>query len=365
MAPSFAYGIRFTLLLLVFKTVMCAHSVYFGNYADSLRVADFDSATGVLSGERPAVDLARASFLTKSKDGRFLYAVSEVAGGSLHAFGINPDGKLSRLNSVASGGAGPCALALSPDGRWLAAANYGGGSVIMYRVEADGRLGERAGFFQHTHATDVFPGRQKRAHAHGVAWSPDGRRLHVPDLGADRVYVYVQGADGFSPHPGQPWLELPPGSGPRHALCSPDGLYLYVINELANTVGVAVSLAGGDSWELVQTISTLPAGGFAGPTKTAEIALHPAGHTLYASNRGADTLALFHRDRATGRLVAAGHVAVPPVPRHFSLSPDGRWLLSAGQDSDVVAVFAVDATTGALTRVNDAFKTPKPVCVRF
>ena len=346
---------------------LSALPVYFGNYAPAIQLADFDPTSGTLSAPRDAAALSRASFLAKSADGRFLYAVAEGKPGGLHAYAIAAGGTLTALNSVSSVGAGPCDLALSPDGGLVAAANYGGGSVVAYRVQADGSLGEKVAFFQHTHAADRFPGRQKEPHAHGVTWSPDGRLLLVPDLGGDRVYLYShdRSAATLAGNVGQPWLELPAGSGPRHAQFSPDGRHLYVVNELANTVSVAAYDASAGRLTLVQTVSTLPPEGFAGATKTAEIAVHPAGHTVYASNRGHDTLAVFGRDPGTGELSPRGHVAVPANPRHFALSPDARWLLSAGQDAGRVAVFAVDPGTGALTPTEQALATPKPVCVRF
>jgi 6-phosphogluconolactonase len=362
--------------------------VFFGNYSDAIRAADFDAATGVLSADRPVAPLAKASFLAKSANARFLYAVSETGAGGLHAFAIDAERALTALNSRPSVGDGPCDIALSPDGRLVAAANYGGGSVIVYHVQPDGHLGEQAFFSQHTHATNVFEDRQKKPHAHGVTWSPDGRFLLVPDLGGDRVYVYANAASAsvsspatsatspLAPHAVQPWIEVPAGAGPRHAQFSADARHLYIINELGNTVSVvayqpnsdttaSASATAADTFTLIETVSTLPAEGFAGATKTAEIVVHPAGHTVYASNRGADTLAVFARDSATGRLTPRGHVAVPANPRHFALSPDARWLLSASQDSSVVAVFAVDATTGALTPAGTPFATPQPVCVRF
>lgn len=343
------------------------HTVYFGNYADEIRAADFDNATGVLDRERAVAPLARAGFLTKSADGRFLYAVAETASGGLHAFAIGEGGELTALNTRPSEGAGACDIALSPDGKFIAAANYTGGSVIVYRVEADGTLGEKAGFFKHTHATNVFPGRQKNAHAHGVTWSPEGRLLLVPDLGGDRVYVYAIDAAGGTAavNAAQAWVEMPAGSGPRHAQFSPDGKQLYVINELSNTVAVAGYDAAAATLSVIQIISTLPEG-FTEATKTAEIAVHPEGHAVYASNRGHDTLAVFARDAGTGRLSARGYVPVPANPRHFALSPDGRWLLAAGQDTSTVAVFAVESANGALTpQEQPDFATPKPVCVRF
>jgi 6-phosphogluconolactonase len=362
-------------LLALLPLTMLAHTLpvtplplYIGNYADAIHAADFDPATGILSGGRPLAPVPKASFLAKSQNGRFLYAVSETGAGTVHAFAIDPDrAGLTALNSLPSGGPGPCDVALSPDGRLVAVANYSGGSVSVFRVQDDGYLGERIFFSQHSHATDVFPGRQKKPHAHGVTWSPEGRLLLVPDLGGDRVYLYARdlATDTLAANPAQAWLETPAGAGPRHAQFSPDGHHLYVINELGNTVTVAAHDAAAGTLTPIETVSTLPPEGFAGATKTAEIAVHPTGHTVYASNRGADTLAVFGRDAATGRLTPRGHVPVPPNPRHFALSPDARWLLSASQDASVIAVFAVDPATGALTASGAPFETPKPVCLRF
>lgn len=356
-----------TLVLLLAAMTASAQTVYFGNYADALHAADFDASTGKLAHDRPVAPLKGTSFLAKSSDGRHLYAVAESGKGSLFALAIQPDGTLTALNSRPSEGAAPCAIALSPDGRFVAAANYNGGSVIVYQVAADGSLGEKSAFFQHAHAADVFPGRQKAPHAHGVTWSLDGRLLLVPDLGGDRVYLYAcdPATSAFQPNPAQPWLAVPAGAGPRHAEFSPDGHHLYVINELSNTVSVAAYDPAAATFTDVETLSTLPPEGSPVYSKTAEISLTPDGHTLYASNRGHDTLAVFTRDSATGRLTPRGHVSVPANPRHFAISPDGRWLLSAGQDTSSVAVFAVDPFTGELTPAGEPFATPKPVCIRF
>ncbi len=343
-----------------------AQTLHLGNYADAIHATDFDPATGRLGPSRAVAPLARASFLDRSADGRFLYAVAEGKPGLLAAFAIGPDGALVPVNTRPSEGSGPCDIALSPEGRLVAVANYGGGSVSVHRVAGDGALGETVAFFQHTHAADAHPDRQKRPHAHGVTWTPDGRLLLVPDLGGDRVYVYArQPDDTFAPNPAQPWFALAPAAGPRHAQFSPDGRHLYVINELDNTIAVATYQAEAATLALTQTLSTLPAEGFAGFTKTAEIAVRPDGRFVYASNRGHDSIAVFARDADTGRLTPGGHAAVPANPRHFALSPDGRWLLSAGQDADAIRVFAIDAVTGKLTPAGVDLATPKPVCVRF
>ena len=340
--------------------------VFLGNYADSIHAADFDPATGTLAGDRAVASLPKASFLARSGDGRFLYAVAEADEGGLHAFSIDPTGHLGALNSRPTGGAGPCDVALSPDGRLIAVANYSGGSVIVHRVESDGRLGAKTAFFKHCHASGAVPDRQEAPHAHGVTWAPGGRLLLVPDLGADRVFLYAcdPASLALAPNPPQAWFDLPRGAGPRHACFSPDGRHVYILNELNNTLSVAAYDDKAAMLTLVETVGALPDQP-AVPSKAAEIAVHPAGHSVYASVRGTDTLAVFARDAATGRLALRAQVPVPAKPRHFTLSPDARWLLVAGQGANQVAVFSVNRANGMLTPTSATLATPKPVCLRF
>jgi 6-phosphogluconolactonase len=255
---------------------------------------------------------------------------------------------------------------LSPDGRLVAVANYSGGSVIVHRVERDGRLGVKTAFFAHCHASKAVPERQEAPHAHGVTWAPGGRLLLVPDLGADRVFLYAcdPASLALAPNPPQAWLDLPRGSGPRHACFSADGRHLYIVNELSNTVSVATYDEKAAMLTLVETVAAL-AGEPVAPSKAAEIAVHPAGHSVYASVRGADTLAVFARNAESGRLTLRAQVPVPAKPRHFSLSPDARWLLVAGHGANQVAVFSVDRANGMPTPTSATLATPKPVCLRF
>ena len=114
-----------------------------------------------------------------------------------------------------------------------------------------------------------------------------------------------------------------------------------------------------------QTVSTLPEA-LSGQSSCAEIALHPSGKFLYASNRGHDSLAVFAADAKTGRLSLVEHAPTQgKTPRHFALDPTGDWLLAENQASDNVVVFRVDAKTGRLKATGMKAEVPSPVCAVF
>ena len=63
--------------------------------------------------------------------------------GTVSAFAVDrADGRLTPLNTVRSGGAGPTYVSVHPSGRFVLVANYFGGSVAVLPVLPDGRLGD-------------------------------------------------------------------------------------------------------------------------------------------------------------------------------------------------------------------------------
>ena len=114
-----------------------------------------------------------------------------------------------------------------------------------------------------------------------------------------------------------------------------------------------------------QTVSTLPEGSRVANT-TAEVQVHPSGKFLYGSNRGADSIAVFHVNPQTGELTPAGHQSTGgKTPRNFGIDPSGAFLLAANQDSDSVTVFRIDPASGGLTPTGQKVEVGKPVCVKF
>jgi 6-phosphogluconolactonase len=96
------------------------------------------------------------SFLAIDSARRLVFAVNETDSyngertGAVSAFAADPvTGKLTLINRQPSHGAHPCHLALDPTGRFLIVANYSSGTVAVYPVAADGRLGEASAIVQH------------------------------------------------------------------------------------------------------------------------------------------------------------------------------------------------------------------------
>jgi 6-phosphogluconolactonase len=347
-------------------------TVYVGTYTDGTsrgiyRLA-FDAATGALSEPVLAAETKNPSFLALHPNGRFLYAVGEISTfegartGALSAFAIDPKtGNLALLNQQSSEGAGPCHLVVDRTGRNVLVANYGGGTVAVLPVDADGRL-KRASSVQVHEGTGPNKGRQEKPHAHGIYLDAAERFAFAPDLGADRVFVYrFDAAKGMlEPHGG---AALAPGSGPRHLAFDPAGKHAYVINELLSTVTAFSYDAEKGALTPLQTVSTLPAG-FAGTSWTAEVAVSGDGRLVYGSNRGDDSLAVFTVDLSSGRLTAKGHAPVGgKYPRHFAIDPTGRFVLAAHQNSGTISVLRLDPATGMPGPPGATVKVDKPVCL--
>ena len=119
------------------------------------------------------------------------------------------------------------------------------------------------------------------------------------------------------------------------------------------------------AFQKLGTISTLPKG-FSGSNDTAEIAVHPSGKFLFASNRGHDTIAVFSIDSKTGTLTLTDHFSTQgKTPRNFEIDPTGKFLFVANQDTNNIVVFQIDQNTGRLTATKQTISAPSPVCLTF
>jgi 6-phosphogluconolactonase len=388
LSQTIARLLAFLLLGVCFPTV-CAQApapitpkhkyfVYVGTYtadgstSKGIYAYRFDPDNAKLTSIGLAAQTTNPSFLAVHPNHRFVYAVNEVTtykgrkSGAVSAFVIDrATGKLTLLNQVASGGADPCYITVDKTGKYVLVANYTGGSVAVFPVLEDGRLGEVSAFIQHTgHGTN--PQRQEGPHAHSIDLSPDNRFAVVDDLGLDETIVYrFDSAEGSLSPNDRKFVKADPGAGPRHFVLNPNGKFAYVINEMASTVSAFSYNSANGVLSPLQTISTLPKG-FAGHNDDAEIQVHPSGRFLYASNRGHDSIAVFAIDANEGTLTFIEYVPTKGgSPRNFEINPAGSLLFAANEKSDNIVVFRIDQQTGRLTPSGQVLEIAEPVCVKF
>jgi 6-phosphogluconolactonase len=329
-----------------------------------------DPSTGALTSLGIAAQVERPTWVLTDPAHRRLFSVSEVGNdgkrnGAVLAFAYDPaTGALSPLGRADSGGGGPTHLGLDAKGRALYVANYGTGQVAAIAVGTGGMIAA-APMDVEAHEGAGPHRRQQGPHAHGVTLDPSGRYLLAADLGADRVFVYRvgEGKDALTPAP-VPFVSLPPGSGPRHIVFSPDGRRAFLMTEM----GGAIFTFGWDaaSGSLTE-LSHVPLNGtdFAGTRSGSELAISRDGRFLYAGNRAANRIQVYAVD-SDGVLDLQQSIDCGGlVPWGFSLSGSGKWLVVANQGSGNLAVFAVDKDTGRLSATANRLDLAKPTSVSF
>lgn len=350
--------------------------VYIGSYtggkSEGIYLLRLDGKTGAMENIGLAVKVDNPSFLALHPSKPFLYSVGSgknEAGeqkGMVCAFSINPlNGLLTLLNRQETIGDGPCHVAIAPGGRHVLAANYGSGSIVALPVAEEGALLPASCFIQHE-GSSIHPQRQQGPHAHSVGFDIDGKYAFSADLGLDKlmIYRYHENNGKLTAHT-QAFAPFAPGAGPRHFAFHPSGRFVYVVNELSNTVTAFLYEAAEGRLTEIQTIGTLPEG-YEEENTTAEIRVHPSGKYVYASNRGHDSIAAFAVDQNTGQLISLGQTPTGgKTPRNFNVSPDGKYLIAANQQSDTVAAFRIHETTGMPEATGSMAEVFAPVCVVF
>jgi 6-phosphogluconolactonase len=348
---------------------------YIGTYTQQGRGKDhrpegiyifrMDPESGELALLSTVRDVENPSYLAISRSRKYLYATNEQWESNASAFAIDPaTGALSFLNRQPTHGAHACYLTTDSSDRCLLVTNYSSGNLAVFPIQPDGSLAQSSDFIQHR-GTGPNRQRQEGPHAHSIIFDPGEQFALAADLGIDKIMVYrLDAAAGkLTPHK-PPFLNVHPGAGPRHMLFHPNSRFFYIANEVDNTVTACTWDGQKGILEAFQTVPTLPAD-FTGEDTVADIHLDAAGETLYVSNRGHDSLAVYKVDAGNGSLALAGHVATGGRwPRNFALAPNGKYLYAANEHTNSVVVFRL-GTDGMPVATGHVLEVPSPVCIKF
>jgi 6-phosphogluconolactonase len=293
-------------------------------------------ADGSLEFLREVAEVSSPSFLAESARG-IVYATDEA--GRIEAFGRGPDFTLEPLGGKPTSGAFPCHVTVTDSA--LLVSNYGGGSVDVFALLPDGRIGELT---QTVHGAGSGPNpAQEAPHAHSTAVR--GNEALSADLGTDQVHLF-RFADAALERRGA--TVLPPGTGPRDFLRH--GASTIVLGELS---GALFAL---DAQGTIVRSGALATEWQPGD-HAAALAIDTSSTWLYSGMRGSNRIAIV-------RAADLGPVASVDLPN----GPDGgdwpRHLLVVGellhvvcQLSNRLATYRIDSATGVPTLLG----TPEPV----
>jgi 6-phosphogluconolactonase len=344
-----------------------------------IAVFSFNDATGALTKLSEETGVDNPNYLAVQKGNRCVYAVSDVLGlneGLVTAHRLDPTtGRLSYVNEQGTLGSVPAYASFDHTGKFLLIANYSMDTALSDRspnqaiavmpIRGDGGVDAPV-------ASRAHPGkgpnaqRQERSHAHCIMATPDNRHVVVADLGIDKLMVYRFDGNTGGLTPGEvPYINLPPGSGPRHFIFHPSTRFAYVINELESTIAALSFDQSRGSFQLLHVVPALPTG-HREVSHCADLQINPDGRFLYGSNRGHDSIVIHTVDQSTGRLMLVGHQpTLGETPRNFAIDPLGRYLVVANQNGDSLIVFRIDDRTGRLVDTGNRAEIGTPMCVKF
>jgi len=359
-------------LAVVFGAANTAHAAraYIGTYTPNLAdphayangkgegiyLVNIDDVTGALSGLKLVAKDRSPAWLVLSADHKFLYAVNEIdsygpgKSGSVTAYAVDAkSGALKKLNTVDSGGAGPCFISVHASGKFVLVANYIGGSFSVLPIKADGSLGEASdvakpgGPTNSASAVDAPPGQEPSSpnritHGHMIASDPSGQYVVGDDAGRDKIFVWRLNTETGKLMEVSVTAALA-GSAPRHFGFSPDGKTLYQIGEY-NARLTTYGFANGKLTPKGQSISALP-DGYQGTGTASRLLVSPSGKNVYSANRTHNSIATF----AVGAGGMATKLATTPTegehPRSLAIDPSGKFFYSLNLRANNVTAFHI------------------------
>lgn len=225
---------------------------------------------GELGAAGPQLNSDIAGTLVVSPGGNAVYAGMDD--GSIGAFSIAADGALAPLGTSGAGSASD--IAITPDGRFLFAADYNTATIQRFAIAGDGTLS----------ALGTVPTPQ--AQARTLKITPNGRTLILTSdpPGTGMTTTFAIGADGWLANTGQNLISS--GTSVDHGALTANGQFYFVPNGNEKTISI---LQVGANGELTRPFPDVPVA----HANTGEVVASVDGRFLFALARDGDFVQTF------------------------------------------------------------------------
>ncbi len=319
---------------------------------------DFNTKTGAFSHLELIPDLHNPSYLAyKNQKVIAIHEFATEKGAAVSAFNFK-NKQISQSDNHLIDGDYPCHVEVNSNCSLIVTSNYGSGNFSLFALKKD-QL-EHIHTIQHIgHGPNTE--RQEAPHAHFACFLKHSKEIVTVDLGIDRVSFYPFDESHVYESDAQ-YIDVPPGSGPRHLIFSKNERTAYVLCELSEKILVLKKNAL-NGWEIKSAVSP-----FEKHTKggaSAAIRLSPDENFVYASGRNQSCIVCLKVEKegvlAVVQTISSGGIN----PRDFNITNDGHWLIVANQDTNNLVSYRRNIENGILEATEHSISIGNPVCVQF
>jgi 6-phosphogluconolactonase (cycloisomerase 2 family) len=176
-------------------------------------------------------DLPHAHMIEPDRTGRFVLS-ADLGLDQIHIWKFDAQaGRLSPNDPPAVAlppGDGPRHVAFHPNGRWLYSLQEEASTIVLFDFDAaTGRLAARQTL------SSLPPGFAGSCFASEIMVSPDGRFVYAANRLHDTIACFSIGGNGTLAYLGEEWTR---GDYPRSFNFSPDGRFLYSCNQRSDSL---------------------------------------------------------------------------------------------------------------------------------
>ena len=312
---------------------------------------------------RNSLEISNSSYLTCSHNDQFLYSITDMG---VKSYEIGSNGDLDEINFASINGMRGCYLSTDYTDRYLFVAGYHDGKITVLRVGEDGAVGEITDEI-YVQGMGEVSDRSYVPHVSCVKMSRDNKFLLASDTGMDHVNVYALNYETGKLKTVD-IIRSDVNSGPRHMIFSVDNKFVYVLNEIQNSIDVFSYKAldsGYPEFEKVQTIKTVDD---YHSSRSVSRALKFSEDRKYiiTSSAGDNCVEIFKRNDEDGTLKKVLGLPISgSYPKDAALFPDLKHLVSLNHESSTLTFFNVDLYNGLLAMCSKEIKIDYPNCVIF
>ncbi|MBR1629737.1 MAG: beta-propeller fold lactonase family protein [Lachnospiraceae bacterium] len=340
---------------------------YAGTYTHEtsvgIHVYDIDMEKGSLI-ERSVAEINNPSYLTFSKDGRFLYSIADEG---VASFNIDDNGDLTKASQKPIGGMRGCFVEVDSQNRFLFVGGYHDGRVTMMRLNEDGTIdGIADGLFHRGIAYTARDRRIDHPMVSCVKLTRDEKYLLAVDHGLSQVKVYRINYETGK-------LKLVHiircilDSAPRTVRFSHDGRFCYILDETANMIEVYTyeDAEGEPKFERIQKISVLDRK-YKMYTEASCMCQSFDGQYMFVSVEGYNGMSILKRDAETGMLSFEHLTKISgDFPKSLTALPNNEYVAVVNHDSNEIRTFQVfHGERPHVVQRTAPVKVAQPNCIR-